>query len=75
MLVRVLLFLFEERDGVLAPVAARVQVVAGVVAVVVAVAVGRRVDQGDAAAEVRVGLDFVDEGVLAPVPRHERDAH
>ena len=58
-----------------APVTAGVEVVAGVVAVVEAEAVTRDVDERDARPEVGVGLDLVDEGVLAPVPDHEADAH
>ena len=58
-----------------APVAARVEVVGGMIAVVEAEAVARDVEERDAGPEVGVRVGLVDEGVLAPVPDHEAGAH
>ena len=58
----------------LAPVSARVKVVRGVVAVVVAVAVTCNVYEGDGGTKVGIGLDFVYKGVLTPITDHETEA-
>jgi len=64
----------QKRNWMLAPVSARVKVVRGVVAVVVAVAITCDVYEGDGGAKVGVGLDFVYKGVLTPVTDHETKA-
>lgn len=64
----------EEGGRVVAPVPEGVEVVAGMVAVVEAEAVGRNIHQRHTRAVIRVGLIGVDKRVLAPVADHESDA-
>jgi len=66
---------FEECMWVIAPVTERVEVVRGVVAVVEAEAVRGNIDQSDTRPKVRIRLQIINKGMLAPITNHQSNPH
>lgn len=64
----------QEMQRLLAPMAARIEMVSCVVAIIEAEAIAGYIDESYARTEVRVWFEFVYEGVLAPVADHETEA-